>query len=259
MQHTSDQRHLPSPVEVLKAEAEPTPAWLMACGPEDPFPREEFFSSRVVYYPGSGDDGHSLKIFGGSHAAHCFVFADYMQGADVYKAQLLDNGHRGHPKGYQTKVVKDLTERTLAPRGWKPHLRFDSNHPFAKTQPKGGPFALWSLLERMEGFTDEHGPQRLALLVIGGEAVATYDALFCQVGSVAPYAVLLQDHGFGGNWTRFGGPDSPLFQLAAAHGLPEWTFIGDTSGTAPWPSYHVVSGPDQGGMHNVPRRLYRRD
>lgn len=253
-----DRVPLPAPLDLLGTVAEPLPAWLASCEPGEPFPRDEFFRSRVVYYPGSGDDGHPLRLFGRSHAAHCFVFADYLQGSDVFETQLLDDGHRGHPRGYRTLTVTHLVEQDLAPWGWRPHLHDISNHPFTRSRPPGGPYALWALLERIEGFTEDHGPERLALLIVGGEGVATYDALFCQKDSTSPYAVLIQDHGFGCNWTRFGGADSPLLQLAARHGFPEWAFIGD-NGTEPWPNYHVVSGPDSGGMHNIPRRLYRRD
>jgi hypothetical protein len=66
---------------------ETIPAWLLSFQPlpEFPiesqpaaaFPRSQFFSSRCVYYPGGGFDGHPVKLFGSSHSAHCFVYADY--------------------------------------------------------------------------------------------------------------------------------------------------------------------------------------
>ena len=44
---------------------------------ESLFNREDFFNSRVVFYPGAYVDGHAIKLFGSSHAAHCFVYCDY--------------------------------------------------------------------------------------------------------------------------------------------------------------------------------------
>lgn len=37
---------------------EDIPSWLDGFRSGDRFPREHFFASRVVYYPGSGNDGH---------------------------------------------------------------------------------------------------------------------------------------------------------------------------------------------------------
>lgn len=40
--------------EHLHQQHEDLPSWLDRFNPGDPFPREQFFASRVVYYPGSG-------------------------------------------------------------------------------------------------------------------------------------------------------------------------------------------------------------
>ena len=72
------------------------------------------------------------------------------------------------------------------------------------------PLAQWHLisleiLQRESGLNDAHGPSRLAILFLGADAIATYDALFCQGdGTRSPYVVVLQDHGFGGNYDSFG-------------------------------------------------------
>ena len=47
----------------------------------------------------------------------------------------------------------------------------------------------------------------MAILFICADGVAAYDALFCQRKTQAPFAVVLQDHGFGGNWATFGRGD----------------------------------------------------
>jgi len=121
--------------------------------------------------------------------------------------------------------------------------------------PPGGAFGLWAVLERKAEVGDDHGPDRLAILVVGGDGIATYDALFCQAHSTPPaYAIVLQDHGFGGNWTHFGG-DSLLWQLAAAR-PPPWLLVADN--TQAWPAYERVSSPDTGGMHGNARALFQR-
>ena len=244
---------MPSPTEVLRSLAVGVPGWLATFEPGGPFPRDEFFTSRVVYYPGSGTDGHPLKIFGGSHAAHCFVFSDYGTARETVEEQLRDADDPGHPRGYRPLHVEALSEQELRPGGWTQHIdtrRVDRGP--ATRKPEGGPYAVWAALERREGFGEDHGPSRLAVVVVGGEGVATFDALFCQGDAAPPYGVLLQDHGFGGNWTRFGGEDSPLWEIARLYARPEWLLVADN--THPWPGYACVSDGDTGGMHV--RRLW---
>ncbi len=70
--------------EYLRQQSEEMPDWLEHFGSGDRFSRSQFFGSRVVYYPGSGTDGHPVKVFGSSHSAHSFVYVDYgMSQADV--------------------------------------------------------------------------------------------------------------------------------------------------------------------------------
>jgi hypothetical protein len=92
---------------------------------------------------------------------------------------------------------------------------------------------------------------------VGGDGVATFDALFCQSDGNPPYAVVVQDHGFGGNWTTFGGDGSPLWSLARRGALPKWLLVADN--TTPWPDYQVASNTDCGGMNASPRRLFCKD
>ena len=247
------------PRQVLEREATRIPTWLKGLRDPDPFPRKDFFGARTVYYPASSVDGQPLRLFGGSRAAYCFVFADYGFGGltrDRVREQLADPGHPGHPRGYRPLLVRDLTEQELRPGGWETHVSPDRvRHDWATRQPKGGPYALWAVLERREEFLEDHGVARMAIVFVGGEGIATFDALFCQGDVEPPFAVVLQDHGFGGNWTRFGGQESLLWGLARLYARPKWLLIG--RGTVPWPGYECVSSADIGGMNRLPRRLYQ--
>ncbi len=249
---------LPDVLTGLRDDAEQMPSWLAHHAKGKGFPRKEIFDSRIVYYPGSATDGHPLEVFGKSSAAHCFVYADYGYPEEEIRRQLTDDNHRKHPKGYRLLDLVDLKESHLTPRGWIRHIpppKPDSD--FMNMRPRGGPFALWAVLERKEECGDDHGPKRLSILHVGADGVATFDALFCQPSGQLPYAVLLQDHGFGCNWTHFGGADSPCWQLIMGKGAlrPKWLLVAEH--TAPWPGYVRVSGPDAGGMHHQNRHLYR--
>ena len=60
------------------------------------------------------------------------------------------------------------------------------------------------ILERKSSFDDDHGPERLAILFLGADGIATYEAIFANGNAPQFFGFLLQDHGFGGNYDCFG-------------------------------------------------------
>ncbi len=209
-----------------------------------------FPESRIVFYPGSGHDGHPIKLFGGTHAAHCFVFADDGIPMIEYKARLEDAEHNGHPNGYQPLEVRELRESELD------YNSYTARAGRVGSPPAGPGFALLAILDRRADFDEEHGPTRIAILVVGADVLGTFQVLFRQVGDQpAPFAVVLQDHGFGGCLSRWGG-NSGLWRVAAKC-APRWFLVAGNS--EPWPGYTCVSSADAGGQHNHPRCLYERN
>jgi hypothetical protein len=251
MSHES--RH--DPVTVLRRRAELMPDWLASYRPGMPFPKRAFFASRVVYYPGSRTDGHPLRIFGKAHAAHCFVYADYWYGVEDAAADLTDRSRRAYVTGYQVIGLQHLNQPDLFPPSYVRHPEIPEAHMACHA-----PFALWAVLERSESLTDEHGPKRIVIVHVVHDAYLVFHALFCQRGRELPYAIVLQDHGFGGNWNPagFGGEDNLLLRIALERRrkLPRWLFVADLN-TKPWPGYIKASDADIGGSHEVPRSLYR--
>ena len=241
----------------LSQHREECPSWLVNFNEKDGFNHQAFFSSRVVYYPGYGSDGQAVKLFGASHSAHCFVYADSSNPKDRVLGDL-DTPTRGYASrflGYHCLARVDLTPDQIAPRGWTQHAK-PSASDFAKPQIQ--PFGFLEVLERNAELTYEHGAQRLAILFLGADGHATYDALFCQRDNrLAPYAVLLQDHGFGGNYSNFGAKGKMEQIAQATQVLPEWLIVGPHTET--WPGYQRVDGveSDRGGMHQDQRSLYR--
>jgi hypothetical protein len=232
---------------------EDMPQWLRQWRRRSAIPVANFLACRVVFYPGSGTDGQPVEFFGSRHAAHCFVFADYGLTKEHVQREL---GGAGHPfAGYESAGHIELRERDLTPHGWAPHIQpvEAPRGPHAH----GGSYAFIEILERRTGFDDAHGPRRLAILFLCADGVAAYDALFCQTKSRAPFAVVLQDHGFGGNWTRFGQGGS-LEQLASqTERSPEFLLVADN--TEAWTGYSAVDGPAAGGgVHGFDRQLWRR-
>lgn len=246
--------------EYLRGLREDIPAWLDQFRDGAPFPRQEFFGSRVVYYPGSSTDGHPVKVFGSTHSAHSFVYADYGATQSSLKAEL------GHPRygfrGYHTLARLQLLESDLTPRGWTAHAHVGEvtkdRYRFAAAVA-AAPFGFLEILERDRELDDNHGARRLAILFLGADGIAAYDALFCQkLGHSLPFAVVLQDHGFGGNYDRF-GRDSLLERIAReCDVVPRWLLVAKN--TVPWHGFWKVPDVDgdPGGMHNHLRFLHER-
>jgi hypothetical protein len=189
----------------------------------------------VVFYPGSGDDGHPIKLFGASRAAFCFVYADqagYEYGRD--------------PTGYTVVLDEEVT--------W---LRSRRPFNFNGTKPRS---ARWIIFQRQEGYGPDHGHEFIALLYVNGDAFTVYWDLWAGSGK-APYAILIEDYGIGGIFKGhpFGGPESPMYMWADAKiAWPNWLLVSEHPPTKPWPGYHRVSTGDPGGRHHDQRFLYSR-
>lgn len=230
------------------------PQWLRKWNGRGAFPVREFFASRVVFYPGSGTDGQPVKFFGSRHAAHCFVLVDYGIPKTLVENEL---GEAGHPfMGYARVGRSELRESDLTPNAWVRHLQPEQAQPFQQAPEK--PYAFVEVLDRLPGFGQDHGPKRLAILFLCADGVAAYDALFCQDGAKAPYAAVLQDHGYGGNWTRF-GRGGQLEILSSQ--IERWpAFLLVAANTEVWSGYSAVDGAIEGGggMHGFVRQLWQR-
>lgn len=237
---------------------EPCPKWLVDFHPEDSFDRDQFFNSRIVYYPGSGNDGHAVKCFGSTHAAHCFVYVDSMTEQSRIEAELShsspQNSHRF--LGYHCLARLSLDAVDLIPNGWKQHA--DTREERTFREPHITPYGFLEVLERDADRDDTHGAERLAILFLGADGIASYDALFCQKdGTPPPFAVLIQDHGFGGNYDKFGG-DGLLEGIAdQCKVFPKFLLVAKNS--KPWVGYSqsVNVNGEAGGMHRDMRFLHQ--
>jgi hypothetical protein len=235
---------------------EDVPSWLSDFKPGDAFPRQQFFSSRIIYYPGSGIDGHAVKVFGSTHAAHCFIYADYGIPQTLLEETLKNS--RSRFRGYHTAARIQLRKEDIVPAGWSPHIQPTElpERSRDRVHIRTTAFAFLEILQREQGLDATHGAHRLAVLFLGADGIATYDALFCQSASNRPpFCLLLQDHGFGGNYDRF-GKGGLLERIASRCGvMPQWLLAADN--TQPWEGFEPVSNVegDSGGRNN--RFLYK--
>jgi hypothetical protein len=74
-----------------------------------------------------------------------------------------------------------------------------------------------------------------------------------------PFALLLHDHGFGGNYDKFGR--GGLMDSIAIHAQIKPTYLLVDYNTRPWRDYtklEDVAG-DHGGMHDMAQYLHKRN
>ena len=241
--------------EYLKIDSESIPNWLLEIKKGDLFPHQDFFASRIVYYPGSYTDGHAVKVFGSTHSAHCFIYVDYHFHQDELEKELEENPFNGYVNLFKIQ----LSESDLLSNTWAPNILWKQYEHRYQSIDKKAAFSFLQILERESHLTDKHGPQRLAIIFLLADGISTYDALFCQKKSLEnPFAVLIHDHGFGGNYDKFGG-NGLLNRIAELQrAIPKYLLVAEN--TNAWSTHEKLDllESDPGGMHQTPRFLYLR-
>ena len=245
-------------VTFLQQNPEPLPEWLRQPSPK--FDRTNFFGSRTVYYPGSGHDGQPVSLCARAHAAHAFIYVDYGISNSAVRDMVRGVEDPVFP-GYKVEYEEEVEELALRPGGWEPHVD-PSELAGANERASVKPFRLYVAFGRDEDRDDEHGPERFAVLFVGGDGIAMYDAIYCQPDRTPPpFLVVVQDHGFGNNYDRFSA-DGLLERIACKTGVyPKYLLVGEGGGGGePWAGYRESGAGRErgGGDHTFLRRLFVR-
>ena len=229
------------------------PSWLRTYTPGTRVNITDILKGRTVFYPGSRFDGEPVRVFNRAGYAHLFVYADYGLPEEELRRELTDRAFRG----YRILDIRNYTERELCPNGWTQHYRPTAEEmEWIRDWVRGSrarPYCLLTVLERKSGFGEAHGAQRFAILFLMADGIATYDALFANRHR-APDVLVLQDHGFGGNYNRFcqGG----AMERIALDGRVLPGMLHTCQYDTVWTGYTAVPGvpPDSERC----RRLFRR-
>lgn len=183
--------------EYLSQHREPCPAWLEDFCPGSKLKAADllrnFLLSKIVYYPGSGEDGDPVAAFNAAHVSHCFIYADYLTTRQQLRTQLHVQGFCG----YHNLATVDIQLADFQLGNIFYHATLQQC-----PAPQIEPYAFLEIFERIPSKGDQHGAKRFAILFLAADGHAAYDALFCQDQSRSvPVCVVVQDHGFGGNWS----------------------------------------------------------
>ena len=89
------------------------------------------------------------------------------------------------------------------------------------------------------------------------DGISAYFQLFVKEYAKAPWLFLLQDHGFGGNYSRFDRKGILCEIICDNSVYPKFVICADN--TEIWPGYVKVNDvlPVFGGMHHNRRELYK--
>jgi hypothetical protein len=173
------------------------------------FPLQEILLNSL-YYPACDNDGGVVKDCNTLNRAlgiESFIYCDYAFGEDRLN-QSLDSF-----SGYQVLAIRDLKPADLTPNGWSPQIppRLSRNEYLRYADAYKQPFAKWIVYERALDRDETHGPKRFSLVYIGGEGIATYQALYWSNNACPKAVAIIQPgHAFGLNWTDFTQPDGHL-------------------------------------------------
>ncbi len=220
------------------------------------FDRDALAQARTAYYPGAGADGDAFRVFGAGGAADVIIHADYGVSPEAVVDTLRSEVGSGGLCGYAVATVQYLAEGEVYRKGWVKHV--DTSGRRQRATPASGSFAVWVRLRRAPALDDDHGPELLGFLHVMDCGIRAFDALFCQRAGAGVVGVVVQDHGWGGNWSGF-GEGSPLQRLARRFGEPGWLLVAD--GSTVWSGFEAVGATGEtgpGGMHGAARRLFRR-
>jgi hypothetical protein len=204
-----------------------------------------------TFYPASGIDATNIE--GLSEYTNSFVHVDYSVPENEVRRALSEDFLA---VGYKLIGLRYVAKVELTPNGFV-HNNFplkDSEKERMGNMNKANnthkPFCFWAIYEIDETLTGRTAGkiEKFSLLHIGGEACATFDALYVN-NKINPktVAILNPSEGYGDNWTIFRDPEYRLFKLMQLNSeknsisLPEYVFTNMTSnGKCFWPNYKLI-------------------
>ena len=176
-----------------------------------------------VFYPAAGIDGLPISIL--NYEYRSFIHVDYSESYETVRTAMEQDFQIA---GYRLVGIERIPLELFNPnRGYQrrrpvvlnEHERNRLNIDFIRRSFNGetiSPFAIWAVYEYkpQRGRELENRVPRFSILHIGGEACATFEALYLENRvNPAGIAILNPAEGYGDNWTLFTHPEFRLFQM----------------------------------------------
>ena len=242
-----------SPIEYFSKDPEPMPDWLKNHTSGSLVRIRDIGDSRIVYYPGSHIDGNPIRLFNTAHGAHLFIYVDYGYSRETLDEMISQAPLKGYHLHHEQAVSKfELFPHTLIPHTTREEMAFAASGCDMSIAPKKA-FAFLQIYERDEGYSEEYGAWRFALIYIAADANVTYDALFSNTG-VSPYACVVCAN-MGSEYSSFVS-GSLLEKIAERTDcFPQYLLCREDQGWGEYKMLQAVSGTGPCGK----RRVWIRD
>ena len=242
--------------QYLNKYREEEPAWIARYLRGEQISFKDIMSSRVGYYPGSGYDGSLIKEGNKSHSVHSFLYVDYgIRRSELENHLAQDNSIRGyHPIGRLEWNESDILPNGQYPPDFKKKPLYAD--PTAFVVPHEAPYCFTLMMERDEDQDDSRGAEHFAITFLFADGIATYYQLFVKEYSKTPWLFLLQDHGFGGNYDRFG--KGGILDKIICNSMISPKFVICGNNTRIWKGYRKISDvvPTYGDLMYLDRSLF---
>ena len=216
---------------------------------QGPFPLKDILANSL-YYPACDNDGGVVKDCNTLNRVlgiENFIYCDYAFG-DERLNEALDSFH-----GYTVIATRSLNPNDLTPNGWRMKMppRLDLREYSRYKDAYEKPFAKWVVYERVPEKGDDYGPNRFSLVYIGGEGIATYQAIYwSNKATPTALAIIQPGFGFGLNWANFSEKNGYLNWVVANNPtkqLPKHIYYGGIGGEQSydnlnWEGYKMLRG-----------------
>lgn len=181
---------------------------------------------------------------------------DYLETREHIVRELAVNGFRG----YHSIGRIDFSEEDMYPHGHHQlDVDIDLSGRISSIIPGAKPYCFLEILERDADKNDSWGAERLAVTFLFADGIMTYYDLFSREYGKAPWILLLQDHGYGGKWDRFGHGGAMEKIALETDTLPQILLCADN--THPWCGYRLMNREVEasiGGMYGNHRYICRK-
>lgn len=176
------------------------------------------------FYPASGYDLSPIRLLA-HRGINSFIFCDYSISQSELIEELKSNVFTNYILEFQRPVLE--TEFKFDKSKLKPHYSIQLNWgKYEQILCQSKPHSYWTIW-KSNPTTENTEAQFISILFIGGEGLATLQALYCN-NNVSPkaLAIIQPGLGFGGNWTDFYDLEGPLFETIFKLGHPKHILFG---------------------------------
>lgn len=176
------------------------------------------------FYPASGYDLSPIPLLA-HRGINSFVFCDYSISQFELIEELKFKAFTNYELSFQRPVSE--SEFKFDKAKLKPHYSIQLNWgQYEQILHNSKPHSYWTIWETKPN-NENSESHFISILFIGGEGLATLQALYCN-NKITPkaLAIIQLGFGFGGNWTDFYDLDGPLIETIYNIGYPEHILFG---------------------------------